>query len=271
MGFLDWLETLLARRHRGDSVPHHTELAQVLRSERENREFRARITLTWLLPWGTELPVDIETSVCDRLIVAASQAATPFSVLHREEAESAVNLALGRVETHPYFRRARAVLGVEAEVVEFARQQMARDLETERHRMAQQAEVTRLTALRDTMLRDGSIARLWWLQSDPKKLMELVKHGDEFEKAINLVSSGHGTQPSAPGVGETSVAELIELFLAELGPEHRRLLIHQLNRVFRGYERPELADRLVATSGDGVAEPSPDSDHGNGRYLGGVP
>ncbi|MFI6899702.1 hypothetical protein ACIBKY_00505 [Nonomuraea sp. NPDC050394] len=270
MGFLDRLIALLARRHRGDFVTHHTELAQVLHSEREYLKFRARIELTWLLPWETELSVDIETSVCDRLIMAARQAARQFSVLYREEAESAVNLALGRVETHPYLRRARVVLSVEPEALEFAREQMVEDLAIERHRTAQQVELARLTVLRDTMLRDGSIARLWWLQSDPKKLMELVKHGDEFEKAITLISDGSSKRLSVPGAGETSVAELVELFLTELGPEHRRLLIHQLDKVFRGYERPELADRLGVASGDGAGG-SPDSDHGYGRYPEGVP
>ncbi|MEV4090704.1 hypothetical protein [Streptosporangium saharense] len=240
MGILSGLEALLARRNRSALVPVDARLDRLLPSSSEDLFFRARIELTWSLPRGTEPAVDTET-----FADAARRAASTFSVLHREEAESMVNLKLSQVETFPRPSRVRARLHVDAEITEFARERMLRDLETERYREVQQAGVSRLTALRDTMLRDGPTARLWWLNSDPGKLLELARHGDEFEKAIDSVSAGRGGGVEA---AEAPVAELIRLFLADLGPEYRQYLLQQIERVFRSYERHGLADRLVAIS-----------------------
>ncbi|MFF3664560.1 hypothetical protein [Microtetraspora malaysiensis] len=254
MGVLDLLEEFLARRNRATTSEHHLTFRMETGS-REDLPFLARIDLVWRLPQGRSPATEMTVSARCRLQEVAGESARHFSVLRREEAQSAVGLAFDRECPRLGLAAARVVLDVDDEVMEFAREQMTRELETRRGRAALEAEVARLTLLRDTMLRDAPTARLWWLGADPARLVQLADHADAFERVVGLVSGRAATGERE--TWETSIAGLLGAFLADLGPEHRDLLVRQLGRVFHGYERPDLAERLPVRSGspNGVAPP----------------
>ncbi|MEV1198631.1 hypothetical protein [Microbispora rosea] len=259
MGLRDWLSELL----RGP-VPEPSfttcsrTLELVLPSDRRNVSFRARITVSWRLPEGTAVPDETLVSVCDQLVAAARDVTRSFSVLHREEAESALDMELRRFRTHAGTHHAQATLAVDSEDVEFARQARARDLEV----MRQQAEVERLATFRDTVLRDAHTARLWWLGTDPNRLIDLAKHADDIERAVALIAPPSGTGAQRPG--EAAIAELINLFLTGLDPDSRWFLIHQLSRVFCNYDRNDLALQLSTAITDDTLSATPDDTGGNG-------
>ncbi|MEU8102782.1 hypothetical protein AB0C18_03535 [Nonomuraea muscovyensis] len=242
------MEARFTYRRHGEWVAHSTRHAVLLRSAPEDLDVRVQLELSWLLPPGSEPARDIEADACKSLTSTVTEVIKPFSVLHREEAESAANLALARSWSFQHLARARAALRVEPEAIEFARERMLRDLETRRRRAIQRAELDRLESLRETMLRDTATARLWWTGGDPAKLLQLTEHGDKFERALSLLASS----PESAGASreEAVVAETVRDFLTGLQPEHRVFLLHQLVKVFSGYERPDLAARLNGQAGE---------------------
>ncbi|MBO0731535.1 MAG: hypothetical protein J2P57_19915 [Acidimicrobiaceae bacterium] len=52
---------------------------------------------------------------------------------------------------------------------------------------------------------------------------------------------------AANGAEADQACELINVFLADLGPHHRERLLDQLARVFTSYDRPDLAGKLRPT------------------------
>ncbi|MGI5273108.1 hypothetical protein ACQEUU_28435 [Nonomuraea sp. CA-218870] len=128
--------------------------------------------------------------------------------------------------------------------------------------MQQQAEVERLAIFRDTVLRDAHTARLWWLGTDPNRLIDLANHADDIEPAVALIAPPSGTDGQRPG--EAAIAELINLFLTGLDPDSRWFLIHQLSRVFGSYDRNDLALQLSSAIIDDTLSVPPDDTGGNG-------
>jgi hypothetical protein len=114
--------------------------------------------------------------------------------------------------------------------------------ETIRARDQKMAEASRLTFLLDYVLTSAPMARLWWIGSNPEKLIQLADMKDGvFETAIDLLMEREAGKKE-----NDQIAQIIESFLRDLGPEHRKLLIAQIDRVFRNYERADLAERLGA-------------------------
>jgi hypothetical protein len=103
------------------------------------------------------------------------------------------------------------------------------------------AEADKLGFLRQTFLTDARTAGLWWLGASQEKLPQLGKMASDgvFENAVAALTGENTATP-----GENLIAHLIETFLVGLPPHVRANLIGELSRVFRGYERPDLADRL---------------------------
>lgn len=264
MSLLDRLEALLTRRREEQRVPRDTFHRWLLPSNQEKLYFRAHLTLRWMVPPRSTPSPQREATVLGQVAEVAKQAARSFSVLHREEAESSVNKALWEVgPLDRFFARADATLLVEPEDVEFARQQREWDLTTERLRTERQAEVARLTALRDTLLRDAPTARLWWLDSDPKRLIDLARHANDFEQAVALVSGDSHMESSLPGTETMTTAKLIELFLRDLGLEQRMHLIHQVGRVFQAHERSDLAEQLLISVNGSTSAATPNGVRAN--------
>jgi hypothetical protein len=83
------------------------------------------------------------------------------------------------------------------------------------------------------------MARLWWSNGEPDRLLRVADNTGAFDTVLSLVGeSGAGSAQA------DKIASLIERFLTDLGSSHRELLIAQLARVFASYQRSELAEEL---------------------------
>ncbi|GAA4200880.1 hypothetical protein GCM10022252_54750 [Streptosporangium oxazolinicum] len=283
MTFSEWLDRLLFRHTRGGGpVTHHTCLHALLPSDLRDASFRASIEVTWTIHMDDRPTGGDEAEMHDCLWDIASKAAKPFGVLQANEAQSRVNIELGRARrvfsSGSWLVHARATLSVDTETLEFARKYDSMQRETALVRERHQAQRDRLLSLREYVLADGGTARLWWLDGNAEKLSRLVEMGGVFERAVDLVTQGvPGT--STPDAhhevvsGEASrpdpAGELIRQFLSGLGPAHRELLISQVGRVFRSYEQPELATELEDLHRHGREQPPQEPEqwdqHRNGR------
>lgn len=244
MSMLDWWSGRRVRRHEEEFVSRMATVSVLLPSAHTRADFHARITFTWRLPAATPLTTQAVREAHDLAMEYAPKTSQEFSVLDKEEAESRLNLELSHVISRlPQVIAGHVELTVSEEVVEHVRERRRRELEVELERSRLEAEVKRLRLLRDTVLQDAPTARLWWLNSDPKRLVELGAQGDKFEQAVALVADRDG-RGSSEGI-EAIVTRLLKTFLADLGPESRRWLIQQLATVFSSYERPDLSDRLL--------------------------
>jgi hypothetical protein len=139
------------------------------------------------------------------------------------------------------FISASATLRVEDSHRRFAEQEADLNRQARFHIDDAKANMARLTMIRDMFLHDSANAALWWCEGRPERLLELAAHKDKFSTVVNLL---HGTPVDRVEADQAS--ELINVFLADLGPHHREHLLDQLARVFTSYERPDLADKLRA-------------------------
>ncbi|BCL13269.1 hypothetical protein [Micromonospora sagamiensis] len=104
-----------------------------------------------------------------------------------------------------------------------------------------EGELRQLRWLRDEIFGKPDLARMYWHLRHPADLRALAD--PVFDTvAIQLGSGQPVTAP--PQVKEDSVSVLIGKFLAGLGADERWHLIGQLDRVFRSFDRPDLANQL---------------------------
>lgn len=138
---------------------------------------------------------------------------------------------------------ASATLQVEDGHRQFAEQEADLKRQARFHADDAKIKMARLTTIRDMFLHDSASAALWWSEGRPERLLELAAHKDKFSTIVNLLD---GT--AANGAEADQACELINVFLADLGPHHREHLLDQLARVFTSYDRPDLAGKLRPTS-----------------------
>lgn len=210
-------------------------------SDIEGACFSASIQ-AWWLPAGT----NCEGQVFQYIGYHGNKVTKRFSVLDRSAANDALNawFAAQRAISDSGIElvSARAELSVADDVLDFA----GRKAEIQRRTTIESADLEAkhayLTQLRDLFLKDGSMARLWWFNGDPDRLLPLADHDGKFDAIVNMIdgSGDQGTQPD-------QIAPIIDRFLTDLGPHHREYLIGQLAQIFVGYERPHLAEELRST------------------------
>jgi hypothetical protein len=170
------------------------------------------------------------------------------SVLDVMETNDALTRAFSRIagsevpEAGIRLISASATLQVEDGHRKFAEQEADLNRQARFHVDDAKANMARLTTIRDMFLHDSASAALWWSEGRPERLLELAAHKDKFSTVVNLL---HGTPVDHGEADQTS--ELINVFLADLGPHHREYLLDQLARVFTSYDRPDLADKLRVT------------------------
>ena len=196
----------------------------------------------WWLPAG----VNCESQVFQYLGFHGNKVTKDFSVLDRAAANDAFNAWFAAQRTIPGsgidLVAARAELTVPDDILEFA----GRKADIQRRASIEAADLEAkhayLIRLRDMFLKDAGVARLWWLDGDPDKLLDLAKHAAEFDAIVTTIagSQGASTQPD-------TIAPLIDRFLTELGPHHREYLIGQLAQIFKYYDRSDLAEELRST------------------------
>ncbi len=172
-----------------------------------------------------------------------------FSVLDVTETNDALTRAFSQIagseipDTGIRLISASATLQVEDGHRRFAEQEADLNRQARFHADDAKAKMAYLTTIRDMFLHDSASAALWWSEGRPERLLELAVHKDKFSTVVNLLD---GTAATRAEADQTS--ELINMFLADLGPHHREHLIDQLARVFTSYDRPDLADKLRPAS-----------------------
>ncbi|MCA2186961.1 hypothetical protein [Nonomuraea cavernae] len=109
--------------------------------------------------------------------------------------------------------------------------------------------------VRDHLLADAQVARLWWLDGKAEKLPELLKMGNNFEQVVGLVQDGMGsTTTPEEALAVERVAEIIKDFLAPLGAQHREILLSQLSSIFGSYEREDLVRDIQGLNGSSAGD-----------------
>jgi hypothetical protein len=229
-----------SRRENTEAVP--VEYRARLHSDLEGAYFDATIFAYGAL--GPRGPL-ASAHVHQRLAETASQVTKRYSALRAAEASSAVTIALYKIrqmnDLGVTFDNFYADLRAEPAAAELAarREQLIQDTALVREQQREQAR--RFAFLRDHFLASPQMARLWWLNNDPDKLLELGERTQSLENAVALLDDRE------VDTGQRDhIAQIIETFVAELAPEHRQHLIAQIGRVFQGYERTDLADQLYS-------------------------
>ena len=235
------LGTFIGRRSRIEMLP--VQYTARLPSRLDGAWFRADILV--LGAPGQDDPV-IDARVYERMVTAARAVSQRYSVLDDAEVGHAVKIALS--DHCPLVDLDVRVEIVHVEVTSWpgaaelatAHEQLAAQTALARERY--KAEAERLSLLRDHVLSSPALARLWWVNNDPERLVQLAEMKDGvFEKSVALVA---GTGPDRTAADQ--IAAIIESFLRDLGPEHRALLLTQIGHVLDGYERADLAGQLVS-------------------------
>jgi hypothetical protein len=179
----------------------------------------------------------------------AAEVTRKFSVLDVTETNDTLTGAFSRIAgseipgTGIRLISANATLQVEDGHRRFAEQEADLNRQARFHADDAKVKMARLTTIRDMFLHDSASAALWWSEGRPERLLELAAHKDKFSTVVNLLD---GTAADRAEADQTS--ELINVFLADLGPHHREHLLDQLARVFASYDRPDLADKLRPAS-----------------------
>lgn len=181
--------------------------------------------------------------------VQGAEVTRSFSVLDVAEANDTLIRAFAQIAgseipgTGIRLISASATLQVEDGHRKFAEQEA--DLNRQARFDADDAKVkmARLTMIRDMFLHDSASAALWWSEGKPERLLELAAHKDKFSTVVNVLDGTTADRAEAD-----QACELINVFLADLGPHHREHLLDQLARVFTSYDRPDLAGKLRPTS-----------------------
>jgi hypothetical protein len=167
-----------------------------------------------------------------------------FSVLDSAAANDAINASFAAGRAIPgggvQLVGARAELTVATDDLAFAERRAT----IERRASIEAAELetmhARLVKLRDLFLSDSVMAGLWWSNGEPDRMLGLAEHAPKFDSLVSVVTGSHADPARAD-----PIAAIIGRFLADLGPDHRTLLIGQLAKVFVSYHQPGLAQELL--------------------------
>jgi hypothetical protein len=210
-------------------------------SDAEGACFSASLQ-AWWLPEGA----NCDGRVFQYVSYHGNKVTRSFSVLDRAAANDALNAWFAAQRAIPdsgiELLSVRAELTVADDILESA----SRIAEIQRRASIEatdlQAKHAHLMRLRDLFLTDAGMARLWWLNGDPDRLLSLVERTADFDQTVNMIagSQSGGGQPDR-------IAPIVDRFLRDLGPRHREYLIGQLEHVFVSYGQPHLAAELRST------------------------
>ncbi|MEV1321444.1 hypothetical protein PSN13_01357 [Micromonospora saelicesensis] len=135
--------------------------------------------------------------------------------------------------------RVRITVPAEALAVTTAWEEAERHATLEKQRRGD--ELRQLRWLRDEIFGRPDIARMYWHLHHPADLRSLTD--PLFDTIAAQLGGGEGVTAS-PQVEEDPISVLIGKFVAGLSADERRHLIGQLDRVFRSFDRTDLASQL---------------------------
>ncbi|MFE3455728.1 hypothetical protein ACFXJ8_43145 [Nonomuraea sp. NPDC059194] len=261
MGVLAWIRDLLAFKYEQEPIEQHHQSrfsVRPLPSSLPEAYFEASLQLTWTIAGDGSPPNMEETHRVHRQLREVLERVTPnFSVLSEGEAQSEAEIAVYR-QARGIDRRLTSVqinLSASDEMKIYA-ENFEKELRQSALTEATYAMKARQARyVRDHLLADAQIARLWWLDGRPEKLPDLLKMGNNFEQVVGLVRDGMGSvkTPDEALVVER-MAEIIKDFLAPLGAQHREILLSQLSQIFGSYEREDLARNLQSLNGSSAGD-----------------
>ncbi|GAA4566352.1 hypothetical protein [Planotetraspora kaengkrachanensis] len=257
MGLLAWIKRLLIPTYERTSLHYRHQTSFTVRSlpsSLPKAYFEASFDLTWTIAADSQPPSIEETYKVNRRIRDILERVTSgFSVHSVEEVQGEVEMAVYRNSPGIDHRLAsvQVKLWVDEKTKTYAEEfeKVLRDNALTEAVFEMKARQARY--VRDHLLSDAQIARLWWLDGRADKLPELLKMGSNFEQVVGLIHDGMGSIP-APGEALMieRIAELIKDFLGPLSAQHREILLSQLGHFFNGYEREDLANSLSSLNGN---------------------
>jgi hypothetical protein len=210
----------------------------ILDSDTAGIPFRAVITVRGEdREWSAFSPPDREV-LFNHLRAVAERRTCRFSVVYPLEAQQDANSWLAREVLLGGAGSAEVELFVDEAVLSAGRKILVSRHEAALVEERRRAQVKEWVALRDEVLTDPGLVRLWWLDGRSERLGELVTMGDAFDKVPILLGN------ASNGSTARAITAVLDDFLSRLTAEQRDLLVHQLGRVFRSYERGDLADGL---------------------------
>ncbi|MGI5158920.1 hypothetical protein [Microbispora sp. CA-102843] len=264
MGVVAWIRDLLGLGYRQESIERHIQSrfsVRSLPSSLREAYFEASVQVAWTSAGDGSAPSTEDTYQAHRQLREILERITPaFSVLSIGEAQSEVEIAVYR-KARGIDRRltsVQVILSVNDDVKAYAE-----NFEKELRKSALTEATYEMKArqaryVRDHLLVDAQIARLWWLDGRAEKLPELLKMGNNFEQVIGLIRNGMGSaRTPEEALAVERIAEIIKDFLAPLGAQHREILLSQLSQIFGSYEREDLVGSLQSLNGNSAA----DADH----------
>lgn len=116
-------------------------------------------------------------------------------------------------------------------------------------RVRWETDLEDLQFLRDNIFSRPDVARSYWLNRYLDKPAEF--------KAVPFDEIAAAFAPAAEESQSVRITVLLEEFLSGLDDGQRQYLLGQLEKIFRAYDRPELADRVGRTEGDPGSEAVP--------------
>jgi len=108
--------------------------------------------------------------------------------------------------------------------------------------LRRQRDLRELRWLRDEIFRHPDIARMYWHIRHPTDLASLT--APVFDAIAACLTAG--SSPNSSREKENLIGNLIVEFVDGLDADERGHLISQVSRVFRSFDRGDLADRLPA-------------------------
>lgn len=258
---MTWIRDLLGIKYNQAPIERHIHSrfsVRSLPSSLREAYFEASVQVTWTIAGDDSAPSVEETYQAHRQLREILERVTPaFSVLSVGEAQSEVDIAV--------YRTARSIdQRLTSVQVDLLANDDVKSYAEKFEKELRQSALTEATFemkarqaryVRDHLLADAQIARLWWLDGKAEKLPELLKMGNSFEQVIGLIRDGMGpTRTPEEAKAVERIAEIIKDFLAPLGSQHREILLSQLSQIFASYEREDLVGSLQSLNGDSAAD-----------------
>ncbi len=239
------LRGILRERSSGDEMhyplpsPSHTFQATLV-SALPGANFQAEVTVEWR-GCEPEAEVKVRAFVWDHLARwAAPRRVTGASHLaDLINARGVSEIAVPQTSLVLTHLRVRITAPAEALAVTTAWEEAERRQTLEEQRRG--GELRQLRWLRDEIFGRPDLARMYWHLHHPADLRSMTD--PLFDTiAAQLGSGAHVTAP--PQAEEDPISVLIGKFVAGLSADERRHLIGQLDRVFRSFDRTDLASQL---------------------------
>lgn len=220
-----------------------------LPSRDRNLSFSVSFALRWL---GDPVVVRAARGGLDRW---AGDISSRYRVVQAAQLDAELNTRLerhwsGQIEPGTRLLGGEVQLTVDAEVLTTYAEMQAIKRRAAVERLRWETDLEELSFLRENVFSRPDVARSYWLNRHLDKPAEFA--------AVPFDRIAEAFAPAAEESLSTRITGVVEEFLRGLDDGQRHYLLGQLGKILRGWDRPELAERVAATDGDRGPEPGPD-------------